>query len=136
MFRTYCPSKPIVPHYVNSLWAPYKHITKSCLLPRKAYFLIYSFFEQLLSTINLKRLLSVNNPLEFSLKQALTCTCSRVFTLEWFTLVLTLHPVPASVIKAGVYRGKEGQGSRQWYFLRIVSQFCLTLKVRDFLNQK
>lgn len=89
------------------------HNKKSCLLPRKAYFLIYSLFEQLLSTINLKRLLSVNNPLEFSLKQALTCTCSRVFTLEWFTLVLTLHPVPASVIKAGVYRGMEGQGSRQ-----------------------
>lgn len=86
-------------------------------MPRRAYFLIYSFFEQLLSTINFKRLLSVNNPLEFSLKQALNSGSTDLHVLlsvyTGVALVLTFHPVPASVIKAGVYRGMEGQGSRQ-----------------------
>lgn len=101
---------------MNSLWAPDKHITEKLSSAQKSLFSNLQKFEQLLSTINLKRLLSLCSALEFSLKQARSSGSADLHVLPSVSpgvaLVLTVHPVPASAIKADVCRGREGQGSR------------------------
>lgn len=67
--------KTCCPHQKTSLWVPYKHITKSWLLSWNACCLVYRYF---LSTINLKRLLSVNNSLELSLKEILNTSNTEI----------------------------------------------------------